>query len=122
MSSEDKEKDHSHADADDGDFAQEILENEEFLFESALLSRALSGGNRSERVGSLVQANFCTVTIETEITLVTSLFSRSKVAFILDEEDKLVDIITRIDLIDYISKKTGGVKWAHPMMANTLKP
>jgi predicted transcriptional regulator len=61
-------------------------------------------------VGSLVQANFCSVTAETEISLVTSLFSRSKVAFILDEDDKLVDIITRIDLIDYISKKAGGVK------------
>jgi cystathionine beta-synthase len=80
------------------------------LTESALLSRALSGGSRNARVGSLVQANFCSVTAETEITLVTNLFARSKVAFILDADDKLVDIITRIDLIDYISKKAGGAK------------
>jgi cystathionine beta-synthase len=80
------------------------------LTESALLERALAGTNRAERVGSLVQANYCSVTMETEITLVTSLFSRSKVAFILDKDDKVVDVITRIDLIDYISKKTGGAK------------
>lgn len=80
------------------------------LTESALLERALAGTNRAERVGSLVQANYCSVTMETEITLVTSLFSRSKVAFILDEDDRVVDVITRIDLIDYISKKTGGAK------------
>jgi cystathionine beta-synthase len=80
------------------------------LSEAALLAVALSGSSRNARVGSLVQANFCSVTAETEISLVTSLFSRSKVAFILDEDDKLVDIITRIDLIDYISKKAGGVK------------
>ena len=80
------------------------------LTESALLERALAGTNRAERVGSLVQANYCSVTMETEITLVTSLFSRSKVAFILDKDDRVVDVITRIDLIDYISKKTGGAK------------
>ena len=80
------------------------------LTESALLERALAGTSRAERVGSLVQANYCSVTMETEITLVTSLFSRSKVAFILDEDDRVVDVITRIDLIDYISKKTGGAK------------
>ena len=78
--------------------------------ESALLARALSGSSRSERVGGLVQANYCTVTASTEISVVTALFSRSKVAFILDEDDKVVDIITRIDLIDYISKKTGAAK------------
>ena len=80
------------------------------LTESALLERALAGASRSERVGSLVQANYCSVSMETEISLVTSLFSRSKVAFILDQNDRVVDVITRIDLIDFISKRTGGAK------------
>ena len=80
------------------------------LTESALLARALAGASRNERVGGLVQANYCTVRAATEISLVTALFSRSKVAFILDEDDKVQDVITRIDLIDYISKKTSQAK------------
>jgi len=80
------------------------------LTESALLARALAGASRNERVGGLVQANYCTVRAATEISLVTALFSRSKVAFILDDDDRVQDVITRIDLIDYISKKTSQAK------------
>ncbi len=80
------------------------------LTENVLLERALRGESRTESVVNLVQPNFCTVNKSTEIAVVTSLFSKSKVAVILDEDDKAIDIITRIDLIDYISRVTSGSK------------
>jgi cystathionine beta-synthase len=81
------------------------------LTENVLLERALRGQSRTESVANLIQPNFCTVSKNTEISVVTSLFSKSKVAIILDEDDKAIDIITRIDLIDYISHvATGGNK------------
>ena len=55
-------------------------------------------------VGELVDASYCTVDEETEVTVLTELFRRFKVAVVLDEKNAPVDIITRIDLIDYISK------------------
>ena len=78
------------------------------LTDNALLERALRGQSRTERVEKLVQSNFCTVNPETEISVVTSLFSKSKVAIVLNGEGEPVDVITRIDLIDYISHITSG--------------
>jgi predicted transcriptional regulator len=78
------------------------------LTENVLLERALRGQSRTESVANLIQPNFCTVTKHTEVAVVTALFSKSKVAVILDDEGRAVDIITRIDLIDYISHVTTG--------------
>jgi cystathionine beta-synthase len=77
------------------------------LFEKRLLQRALEGGPATSNVGDLVDAAYCTVDGETEISVLAELFRRFKVAVVLDEK-KPVDIITRIDLIDYISRSTSG--------------
>jgi cystathionine beta-synthase len=77
------------------------------LFEKRVLQRALEGGPATSNVGDLVDAAYCTVDGETEISVLAELFRRFKVAVVLDEK-KPVDIITRIDLIDYISRSTSG--------------
>jgi cystathionine beta-synthase len=74
------------------------------LFEKRLLERALEGGRSDVPVGELVDASYCTVDPDTEVTVLTELFRRFKVAVVLGEKNVPVDIITRIDLIDYISK------------------
>lgn len=74
------------------------------LFEKRLLERALEGGPADVPVGELVDASYCTVDEDTEVTVLTELFRRFKVAVVLDEKNAPVDIITRIDLIDFISK------------------
>jgi cystathionine beta-synthase len=74
--------------------------------ETALLERALRGGGGSETVGDLVQANFTTVEMDSEITVVASLFKRSKVAIVV-RDGQPIDIITRIDLIDHMSSVAG---------------
>jgi predicted transcriptional regulator len=55
-------------------------------------------------VADLVDASYCTVDSETEVAVLTELFRRFKVAIVLDDKKQPVDIITRIDLIDYISQ------------------
>jgi predicted transcriptional regulator len=49
--------------------------------------------------------NFCTVDETTEVSVLTELFKRSKVAIVIDG-GKPIDIITRIDLIDYMATIT----------------
>lgn len=77
------------------------------ITETRLLERALRGGSSEVPVRELVEANYCTVDRNTEVSVVTELFRRSKVAFVV-ENQRPVDIITRIDLIDYISKVAGS--------------
>jgi cystathionine beta-synthase len=74
------------------------------VFEKRLLERALQRDRDDVPVADLVDASYCTVDANTEVSVLTELFRRFKVAIVLDEENRPVDIITRIDLIDYISQ------------------
>jgi cystathionine beta-synthase len=76
------------------------------ITETRLLERALEGSRADVPVSDLVQAHYCTVGEDTEITVLTDLFRRSKVAIVVADQ-RPVDIITRIDLIDYISRTAG---------------
>ena len=75
------------------------------ISETRLLERALRGGNSEVPIRELVEANYCTVDRATVVPVVTELFRRSKVAFVVENHSP-VDIITRIDLIDYMSRVT----------------
>ena len=74
------------------------------VFEKRVLERALEGNKADIPVEDLVDASYCTVDRDTEITVLTELFRRFKVAIVLDDKKHPVDIITRIDLIDFISE------------------
>lgn len=76
------------------------------ISETRLLERALRGGSSESTVRELVEANYCTLDAQTVVPVVTELFRRFKVAIVVDGP-RPIDIITRIDLIDYISKVTG---------------
>jgi cystathionine beta-synthase len=73
------------------------------ISEKQLLERALQGERSNVDVGSLAQSDYCTITDDTDIAVLTDLFRRSKVAIVI-ENGKPADIITRIDLIDHISQ------------------
>lgn len=77
------------------------------ISETRLLERALRGGSSDAPVRELVQADYCTVDRQTVVPVVTELFRRAKVAIVVDG-GKPVDIITRIDLIDFISRKNAA--------------
>jgi cystathionine beta-synthase len=78
------------------------------LFDKRLLEKALEGGRSDVPVADLVEASYCTVDRDTEVAVLTELFRRFKVAIVLDNDHAPVDIITRIDLIDFISETRGS--------------
>ena len=78
------------------------------VFEKRLLERALQRDRDDIPVADVVDASYCAVDSETEVAVLTELFRRFKVAIVLDEHKQPVDIITRIDLIDYISRARAG--------------
>jgi cystathionine beta-synthase len=78
------------------------------LFDKRLLESALEGGGRNALVDDLVDVRYCTVDSDTDIAVLAELFRRFKVAVVLDVHSEPVDIITRIDLIDYMSQVAGG--------------
>jgi cystathionine beta-synthase len=87
-----------------------VVEDEKvlgILTENRLLERALGGGRADIAVRELVEAVWCTVDEDTEVAVLTELFKRSKVALVM-AGGKPIDIITRIDLIDYIARVTGA--------------
>jgi predicted transcriptional regulator len=55
--------------------------------------------------------DFCTVESDENISVLTDLFRRYKVCFIVTSHGKshtVHDVITKIDLIDYIASRTGS--------------
>jgi len=73
------------------------------ITENRLLERAMRGGASDFQARHLVESNYCTVDKDTEITMVLDLFRRARVAVVM-EGGQAVNILTRIDIIDFISK------------------
>ncbi len=87
-----------------------VVDGEQLLgiiSEKQLLERALQGERANVNVGTLAQSNYCTVSANTDISVLTDLFRRFKVAIVL-RDGRPTDIITRIDLIDHISQRAGN--------------
>lgn len=76
--------------------------------ENRLLERALAGGRGDVEVRDLVDSAYFTVEETTEVGILTELFKRAKVAVVITHDGAPYDIITRIDLIDYIARVTGA--------------
>ena len=72
------------------------------LTEKSLLHRAINGG-LNVSVRELCDLDFCVVHDDTELPVLLELFSRFKVALVFDGKQGPKGIITRIDLIDYMS-------------------
>lgn len=74
--------------------------------EKRLLEQALTGTGGHTPVRDIMEANYCTVDEDTEVHVLMDLFKRFRVAIVLDEQNKPFDIITRIDLLDYVNRRT----------------
>ncbi|MEO8799727.1 MAG: pyridoxal-phosphate dependent enzyme [Polyangiaceae bacterium] len=70
------------------------------------LLRHLVSGKKTldSQVGDLVESDYATVTVDTKIELLQSVLSDAKAAIVQDGDD-LVGIVTKIDLIDFLSKQ-----------------
>jgi cystathionine beta-synthase len=58
-------------------------------------------------IGDLAEGDYATVTSDTKIELVQSALADAKVAIVTDRE-AVKGIVTKIDLIDYLAKHSGG--------------
>ncbi len=76
--------------------------------ESRLLERALTGNRGDVAVRDLVESAYFSVEESTDVGVLTELFKRAKVAFVITDDGVPYDIVTRIDLIDYIARVTGA--------------
>ena len=74
--------------------------------ERTLLQRALEG-DLDVAVSEVADMNYSTVDPDTEINVLTEMFRRYRLAIVY-QNGKPADIITRIDLIDYMSRMSNG--------------
>ena len=78
-----------------------------------LLNHLLAnGGSPDSPIDPLVEADYATVTPQTKIRLLKTIFNNAKMVCVLEPrpggeqaKDELVGIITKIDLIDYLASR-----------------
>lgn len=83
-----------------------VLQGDEIvgvIHEAKLLEAALKNGPRSANVGQLADNDYCTLTRDTEVTVASDLLRRCRIGLVLQDK-KLVDVVTRIDLIDHVAR------------------
>jgi cystathionine beta-synthase len=70
-----------------------------------LLRALVTGGKTLDSpVCDVVESDYATVTINTKVELLQSILADAKVV-IVEEEDRPVGIVTKIDLIDFLAKR-----------------
>ena len=80
-----------------------------------LLRHLVSGGQKasSSTIASLVESEYATVTPDTKIELLQNVLADARAAIVLDR-DAVVGILTKIDLIEFLSKKSAEALAAAP--------
>ncbi len=75
------------------------------LHERVLLEHALSG-SKNELAGNVADHDFCVVSLNTEVPVVTDLLRKARIALVMQDRD-LVGVLTRIDIIDHVARTHG---------------
>jgi len=79
------------------------------LHEKRLLEAASKPGpSAAETAGKYADNNYCTVDLDTEVSVVTDLLRKVKIALVLDAEDRIINLVSRIDLLDHIARLHGA--------------
>lgn len=77
------------------------------IHEKHLLEAALNRGPTKPRVGDIADQNYCTVNHDTEISVLSDLLRKNRIALVFDAGE-LTSVITRIDLIDHVARMTAA--------------
>jgi cystathionine beta-synthase len=68
-----------------------------------LLNRLVEDpGGLDAAVGDLAEGDYATVTPQTRLALLKTIFNDAKVVLVIDN-DRLLGVLTKIDLIDYLA-------------------
>ena len=87
-----------------------------------LLRHLVSGRNTLEStIGDLIESDYATVTPDTKIELLQGVLADAKVA-IVSESEEVVGIVTKIDLIDFLSRAPSGVAAASEPPRTSIVP
>ncbi|MEZ4317064.1 MAG: cystathionine beta-synthase [Myxococcota bacterium] len=76
------------------------------IHERLLLEEALKRKSVPARVGELADQRYCTVGMDTEVTVMTDLLRKVPVALVFDGE-RFQGVLTRIDVLDHIARRAG---------------
>lgn len=75
------------------------------IHESRLLEAALSGQRPGATCGDLADSSYCTVSPDTDITTLSDLMRRARLALVL-VGGKLTGVLSHIDIIDHVARRT----------------
>ena len=78
------------------------------LHERTLLEAALRTGPHTARASELATHDFCVVDRQTEVAVLADLLRKVRTALVM-EDDVLVAVLTRIDVIDHVARRTAEV-------------
>lgn len=73
--------------------------------ETDVLDHLLGDGSGDEIIDDLLEAQFAIVEPSNRVKIIGSFFKQNKVVIVVDDANKLAGIITKIDFIDYVSRK-----------------
>ena len=76
---------------------------EGIIHERHLLDQALQVHPFAATAGEIAEPDFCTVGLSTEVTVVSDLLRKVRIALIL-HEDELIGVLTRIDIVDHVAR------------------
>lgn len=75
------------------------------IHENQLLEAALNHPGKSITCGELADSSYCTVSLDTDVTVLSDLMRRVRLAVVLDG-DKVTGVLSRIDIIDHLARRT----------------
>jgi len=75
------------------------------IHETHLLEAALRHSHATARAGELADHNYTTVSTDTEVSVVSALLRKVRLALVIDENE-LKGVLTRIDIIDHVARMT----------------
>ena len=76
--------------------------------ESDLLSKLVEGATLSSAVAEVMFRNVQTVNVNDDARCLTSLFAKDLVALVVDDEKRLLGILTKMDLVDALTGTPNG--------------
>ena len=77
------------------------------IHENRLLEAALASNRADLRCGDLADASYCTVSLDTEVSVLSDLMRKVRLALVLDG-GKLSAVLSRIDIIDHVARATSS--------------
>ncbi len=77
------------------------------IHETHLLEAALRRSHVTTRAGELADHNYTTVSTDTEVSVVSALLRKVRLALVIDDSE-LVGVLSRIDLIDHVARVTAA--------------